>query len=272
MEKAARLRAASHTSVALGTCTQRSDQSLPLESINIMLEGQTNFRYTDEDLAAFEKYVSSERLAAYITYARGDKWVAVRLYERNTELSEALYGVLQALEVTLRNAIHLLMSKKLGRDDWYESFAFGKSERAEVEDAKRKITERPAPLTPGRVVAELGFGFWVRLFSYTYDKTLWVPYLRTILPLRFDGTRTYIHGRLVDLKTLRNRIAHHERITCGKRDTQKDYLEILETVSWLSRPMRLWVESTNCLPERLARRIPKRSKADTAISTALPDA
>ena len=54
---------------------------------------QEPFPYDERTLATIEKYVSSERLAAYMSYARGDKWVAVRLYERNTEISEALYGV-----------------------------------------------------------------------------------------------------------------------------------------------------------------------------------
>jgi len=42
---------------------------------------QERFAYSDDDLVTFEKYVSSERLAAYVIYARGDKWTAVRLYE-----------------------------------------------------------------------------------------------------------------------------------------------------------------------------------------------
>lgn len=215
-------------------------------------EGQDSFDYTDTDLVTFEKYISSERLAAYIAYARGDKWTAVRLYERNTELSEALYGVLQGLEVTLRNAIHDLMTRKTGTASWYDSFSFQDSESVEINQAKSKVIERAAILTPGRVVAELKFGFWVRLFSHAYDKTLWVSHLRTIFPVRLDGSRSFVHGRLVDLKTLRNRIAHHERITCGKRDVQKDYSELLQTIGWINPSMRRWIESTNCFSARFA--------------------
>jgi hypothetical protein len=222
---------------------------------------QEQFTYSDADLITFEKYVSSERLAAYVIYARGDRWTAVRLYERNTEISEALYGVVQCLEVTLRNAIHSLMTSKMGTETWYETFPFQDSERNEIEEAKQKVLERPAKLTPGRVVAELKFGFWVRLFSHAYDKSLWVAHLRTLFPLRLDGMRSGVHGRLVELKTLRNRIAHHERITCGKRNAEKDYAELLETIGWMSKPMRKWVESTNCFPERFARKIPKQPRA-----------
>jgi len=222
------------------------------------IEGQEQFDYTDADLVSFERYISSERLAAYISYARGDKWAAIRLYERNTELSEALYGVIQGLEVTLRNAIHDLMTRKTGSANWYDSFSFQDTELAEINQAKAKVIERAAIMTPGRIVAELKFGFWVRLFSHAYDKTLWVPHLRTIFPVRFDGKRSFLHGRLVDLKTLRNRIAHHERITCGKRDVQKDYSELLQTIGWINPTMRRWVESTNCFPARFEKKLPKK--------------
>jgi hypothetical protein len=222
-------------------------------------EGQDSFESTDAELVTFEKYISSERLAAYVSYARGDKWTAMRLYERNTELSEALYGVLQGLEVILRNAIHDLMTRKTGTADWFNAFPFQDSESAEITQAKEKVIERAAILTPGRVVAELKFGFWVRLFSHAYDKTLWVSNLRTIFPVRLDGSRSFIHGRLVDLKTLRNRIAHHERITCGKRNLQRDYDELLQTIGWINPSMRRWVESTNCFPARFAKKLPKKA-------------
>jgi hypothetical protein len=225
------------------------------------IEGQDNFEYTCAALDTFDKYVSSERLAAYIAYARGDRQTAIRLYERNTELSEALYGVLQGLEVTLRNAIHDLMTRKSGDVNWYDAFAFQDSELTEIDQAKAKIIERAATVTPGRIVAELKFGFWVRLFSHTYDKKLWVPHLRTIFPVRLDGSRSFVHGRLVDLKTLRNSIAHHERITCGKRNLQKDYEELLQTIGWINPSMRRWVESTNCFPARFARKLPKKPVA-----------
>jgi len=51
---------------------------------------QVEFAYTDAELATIERYLSPERLTPYLRQSRGDKWVAVRLYERNTEISEAL--------------------------------------------------------------------------------------------------------------------------------------------------------------------------------------
>ncbi len=53
---------------------------------------------------------------------------AIRLYERNTELSEALYGVVQGFEVTLRNAVHNILGASLGTT-WYETFGFLETEQ-----------------------------------------------------------------------------------------------------------------------------------------------
>ena len=123
------------------------------------------------------------------------------------------------------------------------------------------------------MVAELTFAFWVRLTTGTYEKALWVPHLRRIFPIR--RRRTEIHGRLVELKTLRNRIAHHERIL-GKRDLEEDYRKLLEIIGWLSGDVREWVRETNCFPERFAKRIPKKPKpekpAETAATTDEPAA
>ena len=229
------------------------------------LEGQSEFEYDDKILVTLEKYISSERLAAYVNYARGDKWVAIRLCERNTEISEALYGVIQALEIALRNAIHNILSEQLGGPKWYETSILAESEREALEDAKKKVLDRPAALTPGRVIAELTFAFWGRLFSDSYDKTLWVPHLRKIFPLKLQDRRSLIRGRLMELKTLRNRIAHHERLLCGRQHVMQDYADILETIGWINPTVRFWVESTNCCQERFKRPLPKKPKMAPAV-------
>ena len=225
-----------------------------------MTEGQPEFRYDDKTLGTLEKYLSPERLAAYINFARGDRWVAIRLYERNTEISEALYGIIQPLEVTLRNAIHNTLSELLGGPEWYDKFPLVGPEQDALEEAKRKVLDRPAVLTPGRIIAELTFSFWGRLFSDSYDKTLWVPHLRKIFPLKLQNRRSLVRGRLLQLKTLRNRIAHHERLICGRQKVQQDYDDILETIGWVSPTVKLWVESTNCCQERFTRPLPKKPK------------
>jgi hypothetical protein len=235
--------------------SQGPHQSLRAEDTIGSHTGQAIFQYNDPGLSSLDKYLSAERLAAYMVQARNDKWVAIRLYERNTELSEALYGVVQGLEVSLRNSVHNLLTQRLGTPEWFDTFGFEGQEQQAIADAKDKIHERHVAISPGRVVAELGFSFWVRLTSHAYEDSLWLKHLYMIFPM--SVRRKQLHERLIDLKTLRNRIAHHERIIY-KRDPEKDYANLLETIGWISPDFRAWVEHTNCFSERFARRIPRK--------------
>ena len=235
-----------------------------------MADGQVQFDITDAILEAAEKYVSPERLAAYYLLSRGNRKIGLLLYERNTELSEALYGVIQGLEVTLRNAIHNAITEQFGHDDWYDKAGLAQSEMEAIQKAKDSIRGAGEFVTSGRVIAEVNFGFWVRLCSGYYDKTIWTSYIRRVFPIKVR--RKMLHSRLMDLKSLRNRIAHHQRIIGGKRELARDYADILETISWLSPEMSLWVSSTNCFlarAEKKLRKLPKPEKPQ-AVGAAVP--
>jgi hypothetical protein len=220
-----------------------------------MTNGQPKFTYDEASLDRIIKYLSIERLAVYLILTRKDRERAIRLYERNTELSEALYGVVQGLEVTLRNAVHNILAADHGQN-WQDAIALEASEKSAVDEAKRSIENRRETITQGRIVAELTFGFWVRLFSASYDKTLWGRSLRKITPLRID--RRAVYGRLKDMKTLRNRIAHHNRIIGHPKTVATQYHDLIETIGWFSGDTRDWVEQTNCVGERLEKKFPPK--------------
>jgi len=128
-----------------------------------------------------------------------------------------------------------------------------KDEQASVRRATKEIHKRR---TAGRVVAELNFGFWVGLFSTIHDGDLW----RTDLHLVFTPLpeRRQLHNQLDRLRTLRNRIAHHEPIF--HRDLLTDYqklmwiLEMLstETAAWTAHHSRL-LEVLDTDPAQVAR-------------------
>lgn len=229
--------------------------------IRQMANRETAFTYDPPTLDTLLKYISIDRLAAYLALTKAIPERAIRLYERNTELSEALYGVVQGFEITLRNAIHLSLSKSHGQM-WFDSdlLITGESEKEAVREARRAIEDEPQIVTPARIVAELNFGFWVRLFSSEYDRTLWGPFLRRIFPMKLN--RRAVYSRLLDIKTLRNRIAHHKRIIARSKTVAECYRETLEAIGRLSTTMQLWVEQTNCFEERLARKFPP-TKAST---------
>jgi hypothetical protein len=221
-----------------------------------MPDGQVTFQYADAILNTLEKFLSAERLASYYSITRGNRWIGIQLYERNTECSEALYGVIQGLEVALRNAIHNIMTDAVGTQEWYDKVAWDEPELNAIQEAKQKIKDRQLKETPGRVIAELTFGFWVKLTSSNYEQSLWFKYLHKIVPKTVR--RKVLHGKLIQAKTLRNRIAHHERIVGRTRDLPSEYQELIEIIGWLHLDIRAWVEFKNCFTERYRNPLKKK--------------
>lgn len=201
---------------------------------------ENNAAYSEDQIRAIERSISSDRVNSYLTEAEGDRNKAIQLYERNTEISEALYGVIQGLEITLRNSIHRILQNGTRFDDWYEHIHLEGKEAESLRLAKKALQDSHKPITAPRIIAKINFGFWVRLTASCYEKDLWVPHLHKAFPMKM--MRSLLNKRLSKIKELRNQIAHHERIT--KRDIETDYKELLETIKWLCPTTSNWVKST----------------------------
>jgi len=207
------------------------------------------FVYTAEQIARLERSLSPERLAPYVTLAGNNRVAAIRLYERNTALSESLYGLLQGLEVAVRNAMHETLKTALGRADWYDHVPLYHLQST-LNHAKQKLTENGKAHDPGRMVAELSFGFWTSLTGPKFAAGLWNPYLHRAFAHK-KLRRKEAHPRLDRIRKLRNRVAHHEPIL--NRNLQRDFVDILDTIDWICPDTRLWVEETSSFLERFNR-------------------
>src|SRR4029450_9156469 len=108
-----------------------------------MAELQEKFTYDDDALNALERSISLERLAPYSGLAQGNRKYAVSLYEWNTRLSEALYGIIQGFEVTLRNAVHDVLKDAYKHESWYDSAPLKEEQKIQVEVAKALGHRRP---------------------------------------------------------------------------------------------------------------------------------
>jgi hypothetical protein len=138
-----------------------------------MAELQAKFVYDETVIVNLERSLSLDRLAPYLDLANGNRAYALLLYEWNTRVSEAMYSILQGFEVTFRNAIHDVMSEAYRRADWYQVVPLKTGEKIRIEEAKTRIQRDGRTITPGRVVAELMFGFWSSLVGTAYAQTLW---------------------------------------------------------------------------------------------------
>lgn len=170
------------------------------------------FVYSADALGNLTRAISKERLSSYLAKTASDTFRAVQLYEWSTLLSQSLYGVIQPLEIAFRNSIHRILATGTGRSNWYEYSPLRYREIETVREAKANIVRWSRAITPGRVVAELTFGFWIRLISRDYEKSLWVPHLYKAFPHLRKPDREAVFERFDSIKTLRNRIAHHEII------------------------------------------------------------
>lgn len=181
--------------------------------------------------------LSSERLAAY--QQRGNHHSKLKLFSHytwNMALSESLYPTLQILEITLRNSIHIAISRHFERDDWYnqEGLISFHSEIEALNKARRTLQRQHKPLDPGRIIAELNFGFWTSLLDRRYEQALWPRLLKTAFPHmeRRLRTRKTLSRRFHKIRDLRNRIFHHEPIWYWQ-DLNQQHQDVLEAIYWI---------------------------------------
>lgn len=207
-------------------------------------------------LGSLPRVVSSERFDTYRAATVGVGH-AVRLYTWNVEISAALWGPLHVLEIATRNAISRELVSGTGADAWWRELELHHPQTAAVERAERAAGEQRSDgsVPPGKVVAELGFAFWIGLLANRYHAALWEPYLHRAFPYRPPQIRRGdIHDTADRLRLLRNRIAHHEPIF--QRDLAADHQALETLVGYVDHDAHTWVRSHSRVPLVLTRRQP----------------
>jgi hypothetical protein len=182
----------------------------------------------------------------------------------NTRISESLYTPLQSLEVALRNRIHVVMAEAFGNEGWFHQAGVFLNDR-QPEQLTKAIADLNAVNkmpTPGRIVAALSFGFWTAMFGPHYEG-LWRATLHRIAA-KPDGKRLRrkdFSGPLTPIRSIRNRIAHHEPIITW--DLPGIHKRMVELTRWLSPAAAAWCRENDRFdqvypPERiLLARIPE---------------
>ena len=145
--------------------------------------------------------------------------MALELYAWNAQVSAAFLTPLHICEVVTRNAVAEAIENQYGTR-WPWSIGFEKSLpvstrgyclTADLQNARRHAK------TTGKVIPELKFVFWQKMLTHRNDMRLWNPYLAQAFPNLPPGqsvsqSRQAIYNDLEHIRTLRNRIAHHEPI------------------------------------------------------------
>lgn len=188
------------------------------------------------------KWLSPERFERYLKSCDGDSAQALALYEWNALLSQAYMRDISHFEVALRNAYdQAFRDHWKGTDHWILdpkspavvpiwNISYVKRlkmrrgsdanyhNRKSVNDAIEKYA--PHRTSPGKIIAELTFGFWSSLTKSTHEKSIWVPYLHHAFPIGTNRKST--HRDIDAINKIRNRIAHNEPI-CFQSELSGSY-------------------------------------------------
>jgi hypothetical protein len=153
---------------------------------------------------------------------------------------------LSVFEVGLRNAINRELITKFGTEEWYNHFATtaGLSKLTkEIAVAQLQITKRHELVTPSKVVAELTFGFWTRLFNSEFELILWKD-LRRAFPYlpKAKKQRKHISAPINNFRNFRNRIFHNEPICWNLAKLAETHEQMLEVLGWINKDLPGWME------------------------------
>ncbi len=154
-------------------------------------------------------------------------------------LGEALYPMLRTVEIVLRNKLKTEIALFLSDEYWLihePSKILLPHENKILSETKDEIKKK----CPNRLkdidylISELNFGFWTNLFNKRYERILWPDLLMKIFPYLPKKCRTsqFLNKRFQDIRKLRNRIFHHQRIF-HLQDLQLQHTHLIEAIKWI---------------------------------------
>jgi hypothetical protein len=210
----------------------------------------------EEQIAAL---LTTDRLRSYIG-ATGSVRDAVRLYEWDMRAAADVVELTGVVEVVVRNALDDQLrswaAERRGQDSWFDVIPLdrrGTNDLATARSRAMRGTRRGED--PGRVVAELSFGFWRYLVESRYLTSLWTPALYRAFPHGDADVLTRqrdVRATMQQLHFVRNRAAHHEPI--HGRHLARDLALAIELLGWVSPVAASWASTTTSLGGTIAER------------------
>lgn len=207
-------------------------------------------------VTGLEAFVSVPRLKRYRDASTSDLDVAV-LYCWNMRLAEALLPTIALFELSLRNVVHETLTMHVGSEWWFKAALTSQRYENILGVVSGILKKQGYPPSVGKVISEITFGFWPRLFAHASNPLWWSPpdpLIAKILPHHPSigrDTRKKLEERLEYFVELRNRAVHHEAIFQGVAALNRPVLpvdevhrQLVETIGWISKDA-----------ERIARRL-----------------
>lgn len=216
-----------------------------------------------------EDFFSAERMGRYLHACSEHMDVAIKLYKYNIKASQALYPILSIFEVSLRNALDRAICKFFNDKDWlitqranfayhplmvYENWDgvkrpdkyFGKK----IAQMENLLLSRNTPVTHGKLLSEMNFGFWLKFFDTNAVRVLQGAPLNALIN-KPTKNLTAIQQHFRSVRSLRNRIAHNESICFNKsgkiclENMANHESKIVEALGWLNTDLKLYSDKLN---------------------------
>ena len=179
----------------------------------------------------FEKVFSADRMKKYFLLYPGDEVKAIKHYQCNIMLSEAMYPCLSVFEVELRNSVVRELVAFANREDWYVVFS-----------TTPGLMELNKYISTAKITAELTWGFWTSLFNRNYERILWKD-LRRAFPFvkKANRQRKVVASFLNKFRRLRNRIDHNEAICWNLDEVEMIHDEMKNVMGWMNKEVPTWL-------------------------------
>ena len=215
--------------------------------------------FTPDEIHNLPIVISAPRFATYLQARGNDRERALELYDWNLSLSAAFIVPLQVCEVAVRNGvIHALEAVHGPNWPWSNGFIrslprpHGQNQYDPARDLRTVASRMP---TTGKIVAELRFAFWEKLFTAGQDSRLWDAHFHAAFPgaptaVPIATARATMFSNLNNIRKLRNRIAHHEPIFT--RNIAAEYQTIHDMIAWRNPIAAAWMDKKQTVTQLMA--------------------
>ena len=203
--------------------------------------------FNNSDISELQKLISQPRFDRYLKAAGNDPAAALALYQWNLELSGELLKILHLCEIGLRNGIAEALEAIHG-PNWpkVQGFVVSLQNPSKGYSPRKDLTAvANKQASTGKVISELRFAFWERMLNAQHQNRIWDAHLQNAFPnLDYskgaNAARDALRQKVIVVRSLRNRIAHHEPIFY-RVDLSGDFRTIVEIVEARSKSAASWI-------------------------------
>ncbi|NBO83235.1 MAG: hypothetical protein EBU75_10555 [Betaproteobacteria bacterium] len=160
----------------------------------------------------------------------------------NAAIGKALYPTLQILELGLRNRIDQALQRRFSDACWASrSISLSAGQHARLAETRAELARFRRPACAHAIVSHLPLGFWTAFFNKHHCQTglgHWLAKDVFRLAPRTDRNTRAIDQRLTNVRNLRNRVFHHERLV-NRPELLGQHRDLRNLIRWMGNDLDL---------------------------------